>query len=363
MGKKAYLAKTTEQYKALGLKKEIELWEDSVRTTGVKGEYEWWYFDGKMEDGSSLVIVYYTAPITADTDGFAPSVNFALTKPDGTELKEDIKMSPEKCYFDKICCNVKIGESTVSGDLKTYKLHFAGEKIKADVTLESTTPSWRPETGYFCFGDKDYFAWFPSIPEGKMEAVITVNGETVTLSGTGYHDHNWGNKAMFWLMHHWYWGRAKIGEYQVISSYITARKKYGYEHFKVFLLAKNGVHIGDNPDALTYSQSDPVFDATVNKNLHATIVYDYNDGNQHYRITYRMKDIIERMNVSNVTSGGAGKVTGAMKLAFKLFQLDPSYARVTGTVMLEKIENDKIVEEITAPALWEQMYFGIDEEV
>ena len=41
---------------------------------------------------------------------------------------------------------------------------------------------------------------------------------------------------MFWVMHHWYWGRAKIGDYQVISSYITAHKPYGYEHFPIFLL-------------------------------------------------------------------------------------------------------------------------------
>lgn len=363
MAQKAYLAHSADDYQKLGLQKEIAEWEDGVRTTGVKGEYEWWYFDGKMEDGSSLVITFYTAPITADTDGFRPSVNFSLTKPDGTELKEDINIPAESCFFDKTRCNVRIGENTLSGDLKTYTIHFAGQKVKADVILRSTTPSWRPASGYFCFGKKDYFAWLPSVPEGQMEATITADGQTVTLTGTGYHDHNWGNKGMFWLMHHWYWGRAKVGDYQVISSYITARKKFGYEHFKVFLLAKNGVHIGADPNALTYSQSDPVYDQTINKNLHSTIVYDYNDGTQHYRITYRMKDIIERMNVNNVTSGGAGKVTGVMKLAFRLLQMDPSYARVTGSVTLEKIEENEIVESITAPALWEQMYFGMDEDV
>jgi predicted patatin/cPLA2 family phospholipase len=51
---------------------------------------------------------------------------------------------------------------------------------------------------------------------------------------------------MLKLMHHWYWGRAKIGDYKVISSWITGEKKYGYQEFDVFMLAKGGEILGDN---------------------------------------------------------------------------------------------------------------------
>lgn len=79
-----------------------------------------------------------------------------------------------------------------------------------------------PGSGYIFFGETDYFAWMPAVPEGLVEAQVTAAGKTERFTRTGYHDHNWGNIAMFRLMHHWYWGRAKVGEYQVISSYITA---------------------------------------------------------------------------------------------------------------------------------------------
>ena len=45
----ARAATTPKDYKRLGVKPGTpELWEDALRTTGKKGEFEWWYFDGKF---------------------------------------------------------------------------------------------------------------------------------------------------------------------------------------------------------------------------------------------------------------------------------------------------------------------------
>ena len=63
-----------EQYKMLGMKPGTpEVWEDSLRTSGAQGEYEWWYFDSKLEGGGNLVIVFYTiSPTDNQNGGFAP---------------------------------------------------------------------------------------------------------------------------------------------------------------------------------------------------------------------------------------------------------------------------------------------------
>ena len=37
---------------------EILLYEDGMRTDGNNGEYEWWYFDSKLDDGS-VVVAYW----------------------------------------------------------------------------------------------------------------------------------------------------------------------------------------------------------------------------------------------------------------------------------------------------------------
>ena len=189
-----------------------------------------------------------------------------------------------------------------------------------------------------------------------MEATVTANGKTETFRGTGYHDHNWGNTGMYRLMHHWYWGRAKIGDYQAITSYITGQEKYGYAHFPIFMLAKNGVLLCDDaPNCLTYSQSEPMMIA--GKHLFKKLVYDYDDGQQHYRVTYRMQDILEQPGEDRPAPGGV------MKAALKLMKLEPGYVRVTGTATLEKIKDSETVETVDAPALWELMYFGIDKAV
>ena len=58
-------------YQKMGLtRNKIELWEDGMRTDGSKGTYEWWYFDSKYADGSSLVIVFYTKPVTSFAKAF-----------------------------------------------------------------------------------------------------------------------------------------------------------------------------------------------------------------------------------------------------------------------------------------------------
>lgn len=364
MGKQkvARLANLPMDYQRLGLKKEVALWEDGHRTNGKFGEYEWWYFDGKMDDGSSLVIVYYTQPVTAIAPSYSPSATFSLVK-DGKHIQDSMTAKIKDSFYDREKCDVRVGKSFCRGDLKDYTLHYESDRVRADVTLHASTASWRPETGHFLFDEKKFFAWMPSVPEGKMEATVTIDGETMHFTGTGYHDHNWGNIGMFWIMHHWYWGRAKIGDYQVISSYITAHKPYGYEHFPIFLISKNGERLGDDPKCLTYSQSDPEFDPITEKHYHKKLVYDYNDGKQHYRIIYSAERIIETFVVADAKTSVQAKSNPLLNWIVKKAGLAPSYIRMVGTVTLDRFEDKEIVEHLEAPGLWEQMYFGLNEDV
>lgn len=353
----AALAVKPEDYARLGIQPGAPaLWEDGLRTDGKAGSYEWWYFDSKLEDGSSLVIIFFTGPMSAKkTDGFAPECNVELTRPDGTEYKKFLHFAPEQARFARDRCDVTMQDCWFRGDLHHYDIHFQDEELEVSVTLDGGVPSWRPGTGHIFFGDTSFFAWLPSVPEGRVQAVLTRGGSTERLAGTGYHDHNWGNVPMMTLMHHWYWGRARIGEYQVISSYIYGAKKYGYTEFPIFMLAKNGEILADKAEQyLTYTEEEPCLDERTRKTVHNALIYDYNDGAQHYRVTYkREKDI----------AGGSmmDKLPPYKRLAARcLMGLDPSYARMTGTAVLERLEGDRVVETVSAPAIWEQMYFGTD---
>jgi hypothetical protein len=46
---------------------------------------------------------------------------------------------------------------------------------------------------------------------GLGKATLVTDDQTRTLTGTGYHGHNWCDAAMPQLIHHWYWVRAEAG--------------------------------------------------------------------------------------------------------------------------------------------------------
>ena len=345
-----------KHYELLGMKPGApEIWEDGLRTSGVKGEFEWWYFDSKLEGGGSLVIVFYTASIMGSSGSLAPLATLELTMADGTEFRDRVEPAAGDHSFSKERCCARIGKCLFEGDLKEYTIHYESDKVTADVKLRGSVPAWRPGTGHIFFGDTNYFAWMPSVPEGAVEAAIAFDGSTKMYTGSGYHDRNWGNTGMFNLMHHWYWGRCKVEDYQIISSYITAGEKYGYEHFPVFMLAKNRKIISDDARPPEYTETDLDYDAVTGKHYYKTLTYDYAaDSRNHYRITYRAQGMLVRevMVKSKI-----------VRAAIRLKGLAPTYNRFTGIVSVERIENGTIVECAEAPALWEMMYFGTDAQV
>ena len=337
----------------LGLSKEVKIFEDGVRTEEKSGQYEWWYFDARKEDGTSLVIVFYTKPAVSFSSSFSPYVTLNYTGSGREEIRTELRS--KDYYFSKDRCDIRIGECRASGDLKHYEIFFKNEEVECRLTLDSRVPSWRPESGHIYFHDRDYFAWLPSVPEGAVKAQLKVKGKTVDFSGTGYHDHNWGNRLMILLMNDWYWGRAKIGNYVVVSSYIYATKKDDYRAIPIFMLAKDGeILTGDAEKYLTYEEKDYKKDDYTKRYVAHTLVYDYHDEAVHYRITYRKgNDDVERQVMRDIV----GRPLAAM---FYLLGFRGSYHRMGGRVILEKIEGEKVVEEIESSAMWEQMCFKPD---
>ena len=64
-----------------GLTEKIQIFEDGIRTEAKSGSYEWWYFDSKYADGSSLVIIFYTKPVTSFAKAFKPFVSLNYISP------------------------------------------------------------------------------------------------------------------------------------------------------------------------------------------------------------------------------------------------------------------------------------------
>jgi hypothetical protein len=183
-----------------------------------------------------------------------PTIRLNLDLADGRSFEKLVTFDAAVWSSAKDHADVRIGANRFTGDLHTYRITATVDDIAVDVTLEGEVPSWRPDTGHMLFGEDRAleFAWLPSVPQGNVTATYSIGDERHETTGIGYHDHNWGNVGLMEIIHDWYSARGQAGPYSVIASYITAHEKYGYAAIPIFMLAKDGVLIGDDPSQLTF---------------------------------------------------------------------------------------------------------------
>jgi hypothetical protein len=352
------MADQPADYQNFGIDRtDIAVWEDGFRTRpGGSGTFEWWYFDAVLADGSTLVINFLVKDfrgVRGINQPAAPMVTFGLDRPDGSHVERSSPVYHKDYAFATDRCDVRIGANTFAGDLHTYRIHVDVDGVVADVTLTGEVPSWRPETGHVLFGDdaSRYFAWLPSVPQGRVSGTLTIDGVTQELTGHGYHDHNWGNANMAALMNHWYWARAEVGDYTVIASYITAEKKYGNAEVPIFMLAKDGKIVADRGELVRFSKVDEQLDPVTGKPVANTVVYDYDTaGGEAYRVTFHRENTIVQDRMVDAFKG-------PLRVLAHLTGLDGAYLRFTGQVTVEQCGGDTD-ETVTGPGLWELMYFG-----
>src|SRR5260370_16375558 len=84
----------------------------------------------------------------------------------------------------------------------------------------------------------------------------------------------------------WYWARGQAGPYTVIASYITAAKQYGFEPIPIFMLARDGVLVGDDPATVTFERDGVYTDEATGKPAAAITRYTYRDGDNRYVLSF-----------------------------------------------------------------------------
>jgi hypothetical protein len=348
------LGSTPDDFARLGLAaRVIQPWEDGMRTDGSRGTFEWWYFDAHLDDGAKLVVVFSTRDFTDLNKPLGPMIRIDLTLGDGTSVRKLVEFAAETFSASTETCEVRIGDNLFAGDLHTYTIRARVEEVEVDVTLTGQVPAWRPETGYWLFGEEGerYFAWLPSVPQGRVEATYRAGGDSRTATGVGYHDHNWGNAPMPELMHHWYWARGAAGPYTVIASYITAERRYGYGALPVFMLARDGKLIADDGGKVTFEELGRYTDLATGKPVGNVTRYTYTDGEERYVVTYtRHFDLASDKFIDDLK--------GPKKAAAWLVGFDGAYLRFAGELRIEYYRGRQLVESHTDDALWELMYFG-----
>jgi hypothetical protein len=234
-----------------GLADEPAPWEDGLRADTGRGSFEWWYFDAHLQDGSTAVVTCATKPLLQRNDPLTPMLALTITRPDGRKLSQVKLLPPDQFSAARERCDVRIGPSRVvhlPGSAWRYDLHAEAADLAAQLTFTGSVPAWRPGAGknYYDATLSRYFAWFPAIPFGTVQGTLTYDGQPHAVTGTGYHDHNWGNIGLDAVMSHWVWGRAHVGDYTLIYVEMVSNRAYGGVKLPVFMLAKGErILIGD----------------------------------------------------------------------------------------------------------------------
>jgi hypothetical protein len=353
---KARLMDTSDDYKKLGINAEhVEMWEDSRRNKDSgKGNWEWWYFDSILEDGTKVVIQFFTKGIrTIKKDGDFPSASIKVTTAEGELYSGNRDVKTKDTYFGEDKCDVRFGNNRFVGDIKEYDIYVETENgLGADLHLTSNSKPYRPGTAYFGFGDDgEYFTWLCSVPKGEITGTLTVDGKEKKVHGTGYHDHQWGNAFYLTEWNHWIWARQSFNDYSILNFDLVTSEKYGFERFPiVFVQDKDGELIFESRDNVKCQVIGKYHeDKYSDKDYPTGMIYLYENNGTKLTYTLCEKEVLECQGMKNLPL--VGKMLG------KKMGMDLSYSRylADGEMILETPE-EKI--ERKGELIYEMMYPG-----
>ena len=323
-------------------------WEDGQRCPTYPGWFEWWYFDVSFEDGSTAVIVFMTKPLLQRNGPLHPAVSITVTPPAG-KPEVFFQYYPAREFFaEKEVCAVRIGPNHVHGDLKRCELHAEAGNFKVDLVFNSRVPAWRPGTGmnYYSEDLERFFGWLAAIPYGAVSGSLTLNGREALVSGTGYHDHNWGNIGLPQVMSHWYWGRAHLEDFTAIFVEMSARPAYGRVKIPVFMLAQGDrILIGDGAPLRLETADFARHPSRRSYPRRLDFIWE-KPGEGRVRLALRQPQVIE---ASSLLIGLSPWLAGLARLA-----INPYYFRFRADLELS-IELNGVRELIRGPAIYELM--------
>ena len=303
-------------------------YEDGLRTNNQNKEYEWWYFDAKLDDGS-IVVVYFWK-IKAIKDFYYIGVNY--NRNDGYEYKKIKFFKQKDTFFEKDSCNIQYQNNHFIGNLENYKIKIDPNDFDGfglDINLKSSVKPYRPQDGIINAG-QDYFAWLAAVPNGKINGQLTLNGETIDISGSGYHDHNWGNIELQKLFDNWLWFRGTVGQYTIIGYELnTTNARGGYSIPGIFIADSSGIVYENYGQNGIFTSKENLITDLYSKNNEPLFSKLKILTNDKFYLEIEGIDVIENLYLFDVHNNPV------IPFLFQLSDIDPYYTRYKSKVILQ----------------------------
>ena len=321
----------------------VQLWEDGARTDDLNSQFEWWYFDAELDDGSLIVAYFYKVHFLKDQY----FIGFNYTSPEKEDFFKLKYFNKNEVSFQSDSCAVIMNQNSFTGNLETYNIKLNPndfDNYGFNLNLNSLVGPYRPQDGIIEAGS-DYFAWLAAVPNGSVDGTVTINGKEKKIRGSGYHDHNWGNTPLQKLFKSWTWFRGKAGPYTVILAELNAvENRGGFDIPILFVADENSVLVDKfgNKELLTMKnnliedyyplRNEPQFsNFFISTHDNISVKISGNEIIDNIELFKRLSLPIP-LNIFKP----------AMNLAFKSSGIDPFYTRFASTFVLKMGQNNEI---------------------
>lgn len=195
---------------------------------------EWWYFDLVADDGSLVRGQFFVAGDISRPKRVITGVRASYVKTDGTETRIERRFPFASFKASTEVCDVRIGPNFIRGDPSHYQVHIEGEDAALDLHLDS---SIKGTVSHACFGDESkYMYWVVPQPRCRAGGTFRTGGETHTVEGIGYRDHNWLNFAPMDILSHWDWGIVYDDQYTIIFADIVTTPRLNGDEVKPIMI-------------------------------------------------------------------------------------------------------------------------------
>lgn len=354
-----------EDYRRLGVAPgTVQPREDRRRSEIGVGNWEWWYFDAVLDDGTHVVVQFFTKGLGVPDDGLDhPSATVKLTLPDGTFLERRDDRPVEETSWgaegadDAEGADVRIGPHVFSGDLDTYRIKVELiDGVGVDLQVTSWARAFRPGTAYFAFdgraaGGIDYFTWLCAVPRAEVTGTVTIDGITATVQGAGYHDHQWGTTNYLTLWNHWLWARQAWDDYSILLFDLVSSSYHGFERFPVcFVQDAAGDPILENTrGAIGFELRESRLDAEDEAGP-VSVHYVFERGDTRVEYTLEADEVLDSIDIYAQSPQEA-------RDGFDAMDMHPAFTRYSGTGTL-KVTRGGVTEERSAPLAYEFVHPG-----
>lgn len=307
--------------------------------------FEWWYFDGRFDDGGSFVGVFFDPSFSSGK----PGVAFTLYTKDWEKELRLLPLEPGQMRSSTADVDIECPAGFVRRiDEDTYRAVWDMDGLRADFTLTTVAPGWRPRgDARINEGELDFF-WTVHQARNRIVGTITVNGNTRQVKGTGYADHNWGRKPLYRIARKWIWGRIMVGDFTVVYADVDYYRPV-INARPLYIARKGAILVGSGSPCIT--QSDFATHPVLKRRYPRQVDIEFDDGATRADIHITGRTLVEEVDL--LTLSDMNPLTQGL---IRTFIARPSYFRMSADHEGAIRQNGK-EEKISGECMYEIMGF------